>query len=148
MDVMYREIGEVSETTISELLSVISDVKWECHINDVTDHQAGICKEQLQSVDEIVDRWPIDTWHQMLFLRLGPGGKLYRHHDDGNGFHIPVETNDGAVSLMYPNGGKTVQHLDVGKIYSVDRSIEHESFNNGDTDRTHLIVLLKEQSDG
>ena len=140
---MYQEIGNISEATISQLRDILNNTaKWEEHVSDVTAHQAAPCTEQLQSVDEIVTRWPIYTWHHLLFLRLKPEGKLYRHSDDGYGFHIPVETNQHAVSLSYENGIKKEHHLEVGKIYSVDRSIEHESFNQGDTDRTHLIVLL------
>jgi len=142
---MYTEIGEVSETTIAELKTILDGVpRWEEHISDVTDHQAAICLEPCKAVAGLTEFWPADTWQQLLFLRLGPGGKLYRHADDGFGFHIPVETNDGAVSVTYPNGNRYEQHLEVGNIYSVDRSIEHESFNDGDSNRTHLIILLKE----
>jgi len=141
---MYQEIGQVSQVTISELRNMLDELKWEEHISDKTFHQAAICKEQVEDVNEIVARWPIDTWHQLLFMRLKPGGKLYRHADDGWGYHIPVESNVGAMSSTFKDSIEVKQHLEVGKIYSVDRSIEHESFNNGDTDRTHLIVILKE----
>ena len=140
---MYQEIGKVSEATISDLRGILNAATWEEHISDVTDHQAAPCTEQVQAVDEIAGIWPIDTWHHMLFLKLRPGGKLYRHADDGFGFLIPVETNEDAVSLSYQNGARHEHHLEIGRIYHVDRSIEHESFNNGETNRTHLIVLLK-----
>lgn len=143
---MYQEIGHISQDAVLQLRDILSDAKWEEHISDVTSHQAAPCSEQLQAVDEIVDRWPINTWHQLLFLRLKPGGKLYRHADEGFGFHIPVETNKDAVSVSYENGISKEKHLEVGKIYHVDRSLEHESFNNGDTDRTHLIILLNNDS--
>jgi len=145
---MYSEIGQVSETTVSELRTILSRATWEEHISDVTCHQASICKKEVQDVDEIVERWPVNTWDQLLFLRLKSGGKLYRHADNGYGFHIPVETNDDVVSLSYENGCCKEYHLEVGKIYHTDRSIEHESFNKGDTDRTHLIVILKESEHG
>jgi hypothetical protein len=144
MDVMYTEIGQVSEATIAELKTILDEVaRWEHHISKVTDHQAAVCIEQCKTVAGLVDLWPVDTWSSMTFLRLGPGGKLYRHADDGFGFHIPVETNPAAVSLSFENGARAEQHLEVGKLYHVDRSIEHESFNDGETDRTHLIILLK-----
>ncbi|MCZ6775263.1 MAG: aspartyl/asparaginyl beta-hydroxylase domain-containing protein [Ignavibacteria bacterium] len=143
---MYEEIGQVSEATISQLRTILSESTWEEHISDVTDHQAAPCNVQVQAVDEIVVRWPVDTWHQLLLLRLKPGGKLYRHADEGYGFHIPVETNRRAVCSTYENDFAVDQNLQVGKIYRVDRSIEHEAFNNGRTDRTHLIVILKGDS--
>jgi len=146
---MYTEIGEVSAVTMSQLKGILDAVsKWETHVSDKTSHQAAICKEQAEDVDEIVARWPVDSWQQLLFLRLRPGGKLYRHHDNGFGFHIPVETNKDVVSLSFENGIRKEHHLQVGKIYHTDRSIEHQSFNNGKTSRTHLIVLLKEQDNG
>ncbi len=140
---MYTEIGQVSEVTVSELRDMLGSIRWEVVISKVTHHQAAPCGEQLKTVREIVDRWSIDTWNVPIFLRLGPGGNLYRHSDEGFGYHVPVETNERAVSVIYANGIKKEQHLEVGKVYSIDRSIEHESFNNGETDRTHLIMLLK-----
>ena len=144
---MYTEIGQVSAATVTELQNILFEVtRWERHISDITDHQASICTEQCEALEDLVELWPIDSWHCLSFLRLGPGGKLYRHHDDGFGYHIPVETNNNAISMSYENGLRKEQHLQVGKLYHVDRSIEHESLNDGDTDRTHLIVLLKESS--
>ncbi len=142
---MYKEIGQVTDETVSQLRGMLGKLKWEKHVSKVTLHEAAPCNKQAKKVDEIVACWPVDTWHQLLFLRLRPGGKLYRHHDsEGYGFHIPVETNEDCVSLTYENDIPEEQHLDLGKIYLVDRSIEHESFNRGDTDRTHLIVILKD----
>ncbi len=144
---MYQEIGQVSAATVTELRQLVLEMdwwkRWEHHISDITDHQASNCTEQCQTLEELVALWPVDSWHCLSFLRLRPEGKLYRHHDDGFGFHIPVETNKHAVSISYENGLRKEQHLEVGKLYHVDRSIEHESFNDGATDRTHLIVLLK-----
>ncbi len=144
---MYKEIGKISKITIEDLKKCLKDAPWEIHINDVTDHHAFGCMELVKGVKGIVDRWPIDTWEQIIFLRLPPGGKLYRHHDEGFGYHIPVETNKSCLSLSYVNGTKTEDRLELGTIYLTDRSVEHESFNNGKTDRTHLIVMLKEYSD-
>jgi len=141
---MYKEIGQLSEATVLQLREFLDDAPWQVSVSDVTDHRAFSCMEQVKDVDEIVALWPIDTWDQLIFLRLPPGGKLYRHHDKGFGFHIPVETNKQCESLSYENNIRKVNHLEVGKIYHTDRSIEHESLNNGDTDRTHLIVMLKD----
>ena len=142
---MYTEIGKVSEATIAELKTILTEISWEEHISEVTDHHAASCIDQVKSVAGIVEQWPVDTWAALTFLRLTPGGKLYRHHDDGFGYHVPVETNPAVVSLSFENGVRKAHHLEVGKIYSVDRSIEHESFNDGDTNRTHLIILLRDQ---
>jgi len=141
---MYEEIGQVSKTTVVQLKKLLDSSPWEIHVSDATEHHAFSCLYSIRRVKEIVAKWPIDTWEGMTFLRLPPKGKLYRHHDEGYGYHIPVETNEDAITMTYKNGAQNKQHLEVGKIYKIDRSLEHESFNNGDSDRTHLIVLLKE----
>ena len=142
---MYEEIGAVSEQTISQLRDILDgDLRWESHISDITNHQAVACLTEMKTVEGITDRWPIDTWDGLTLMRLPPGGKLYRHRDEGYGYHIPIETNWQCVCSTYENGLPLHQHLDVGKLYRVDRSIEHEAFNNGKSNRTHLIVLLRE----
>ena len=144
---MYQEIGQISDATIFALQEIVDEVPhWEHHVSDITDHQAAPCTEQCQAIEELRALWPVDSWDQLSFMRLGPAGKLYRHHDNGFGFHIPIETNGDCISLSYENGVTKEQHLEVGKLYHVDRSIAHESRNDGDTDRTHLIVLLKESN--
>ena len=140
---MYTAIGQVTDKTVSELRLILNTLTWEHHVSDKTDHQAAPCDKQVQAVDEIVARWPVSTWDRLSFFRLKPGGKLYRHADEGYGFHIPVETNRRAVCTTYENGFAADQNLELGKIYSVDRSIDHAAANYGKTDRTHLIVLLK-----
>ncbi len=144
---MYTEVGKISKTTIEDLKKCLIDAPWEIHVSDVTEHHAFGCMDRVKKVKGIVDRWPIDNWEQIIFLRLPAGGKLYRHADEGFGYHIPIETNKDCVSLSYANGIKKEEHLGLGKIYLTDRSIEHESSNNGKTDRTHMIVMLKEYPD-
>ena len=145
---MYEAIGEVTAATVSELKDFLSDAKWEEHISDATHHHAANGTELVKSVDGITSIWPVTSWKALTFFRLVPGGKLYRHHDSGYGFHIPVETNNDCISMTYGNDVRKEQHLEVGTIYRIDRSLDHESFNNGETNRTHLIVMLKESEDG
>lgn len=128
---MYEEAGIISDAALAELKTTLQGVSWETHISEVTSHQASLCPELPGEIKPLGG--------QASFLRLPPGGKLYRHHDTGFGYNIPIETNDDCLSLSYKNGRKE-QHLEVGKIYHCDRSIEHESLNNGKTSRTHLII--------
>jgi len=139
---MYKEIGQVSKTTVNQLIRLLLNAQWECHISDITDHHAASCVEQVKKIKGLISHWQADTINKATLLRLPPGGKLYRHHDTGIGYTIPIETNEHCVSLSY-NGTKKESHLEVGKIYYTNRAIEHESFNNGETNRTHLIVMLK-----
>jgi len=143
---MYNEIGQVSKTTVNQLKKLLKNVQWEKHISDITDHHASSCAEQIKKIKGITDIWPADTFDKATFLRLPPGGNVYRHCDTGVGYTIPIETNGDCVSMSYEQDKKKQTHLNVGKIYYTDRSVEHESVNNGKTNRTHLLVILKGDS--
>ncbi len=139
---MYKYIGIISKTTVFQLKEIANKIeRWEIHDDDMTKHHAAGCMDLVKNVKGIIDLWPIDKCKLMTFLRLPPGGKLYRHYDDGIGYTIPIETNEWCVCLSY-NGKQKESRLEVGKIYLTDRSIEHESYNKGKTNRTHLLVRL------
>lgn len=128
---MYKEIGTVSEKVIAALRGLLKNAIWETHESEVTSHQASPCElpDELKSLGT-----------RATFIRLRAGGKLYRHSDEGFGYMIPIETNDDCLSLSYRDGRRE-QHLEVGKVYHCDRTIEHESLNNGKTNRTHLVIV-------
>jgi hypothetical protein len=80
-----------------------------------------------------------------FFLKIPPGGKVHRHIDTTRiekTFHIPIETNDDCWNYTYHPDSKI--HMDIGHVYEINRQIEHESFNNGKTDRIHLILESNE----
>jgi len=143
---MYTEVGEVSEDTIARLREILPEINWQlCEREPGEVHQMAECTGKVL-IHEITDRWPLHTWRMAIFLRLRPGDHLFRHADDnGDGIHIPVETNDESISLTYPNGVKTEYHLEVGKAYHAERSIEHEAYNTGITNRTHLILIMRKE---
>jgi len=130
---MYDKTGIISDAALAGLKNTLRQAKWEIHESKITSHQAAPCTELPDEIKSLGG--------QASFLRLKAGGKLYRHRDEGFGYNIPLETNDDCLSFSYKDG-RLEQHLEVGKIYHCDRSIEHESVNNGRTDRTHLIILL------
>jgi hypothetical protein len=120
---MYKETGRIPKNVIVDLKKLLDSKEWRWE-------------------------WPIENWEQIVFMRLpAHTGKLYRHYDEGFGYTIPIETNEDCVSLSYENDAETEHYLEVGKIYLTDRSIEHEAFNSGKTDRTYLLVMLKEYPD-
>lgn len=145
---MYTEIGEISKQTVGELLSILPNLKWEIHVSDETDHHAANGTQVCRSVQGLADLWPLETWVQLTFIRLPPHGKLHRHTDWGYGWMLPLETNDDVVSVSYRDGIRRDQHLEVGKVYHCDRTLSHESFNDGDTNRTHLVVVTEEANRG
>ncbi len=150
---MYTETDEISKAAVAELRGMLEGLRWETHGepgDEWTSHQAAAFTEQLQQVDEITDRWPIATWKAATVMRLRPGCKLYAHADEGWGVTIPVETNEAAVSFSYersrpPYGIRSEHRLEVGKAYLADRSMRHEAFNDGATNRTYLVLMLKEE---
>jgi len=154
---MYKQTGEISASLISKLKSMAEQVRWEHHVSDITDHYAADCTELVKSMKALKI---VEPYRAATLMRLAPGGKLYRHADTGFGLTIPIETNDDVVNYSYhPVPGnmpeltgpttalgqvdKKEHRLKVGKIYHTDRSVEHEAFNNGETDRVFLIALLK-----
>jgi len=76
-----------------------------------------------------------------MLVKLKPGGQVKPHVDEGlyasctERFHYVVETNTGAV---YSVDGVD-EHLPVGTLWWFDKTKEHWAFNNGQTDRIHLI---------
>ena len=143
---MYTEIGKVSEATVAELLFIIPEIKWQLCERELTEvHQMAACMEWAKEIPELIERWPIETWEQSIFLRLRPGDHLFNHVDSGWGVTIPIETNDAAVSLssLEEKDVQTECRLEVGMAYLTNRSRWHEAFNNGASDRTHFILIMK-----
>jgi len=140
---MYTEIGSVSAETLSALKALLPQMKWQTFGRDEMFIQmSGGCVELAQEIPELSGRFT-EEWKQASFIKLRPGDHLLRHADTGYGYHIPIETSPEALSLSYVDGERIEHHLDVGKIYHTDRSIEHESFNAGSIDRTHFLLELK-----
>ena len=78
--------------------------------------------------------WDVD---RAFFLKIPPGGKVHKHVDKpSTRYIIPVTTNPKCVSWV----AGEAYHLEVGKVYHVDTTQEHESTNDGETDRVHLLV--------
>ena len=156
---MYTEIGEVSEATIADLLTILPIIpKWQLFEGKPGQvNQMAACMEWAKEIPELAERWPIETWEQSIFLRLRPGDHLFNHVDsvapkfsDRWGITIPMETNDLAVSFSSEteDGPQCEHRLEVGKAYLSDRARWHEAFNEGLTDRTNFVLILKEASNG
>jgi hypothetical protein len=77
-----------------------------------------------------------------MLVKLPAGKNIDKHFDGGSYLsiakrhHIPVITNDKVWFII--DGEK--KHLDVGEIWEIDNTKEHEVQNLGDKDRVHLIV--------
>jgi hypothetical protein len=47
--------------------------------------------------------------------------------------------------MYFEDGSEEHLHLEPNGIYSVDRSIEHDSVNNGETERIHLLMEVNDR---
>ena len=114
---MYSLVGRIDEADRLRRLDQPRD--WKHKIGEKSDYWASV----------------IDG-HRM-FIKLCPGGRLHAHTDDAEPkTHVVLQTNPQAMS----RSGSTVTALEQGGIYTMDPKIEHESWNNGTTDRIHYIL--------
>lgn len=123
---MYKEIGHID--SLSEITDLLKGAKWK---------QVRGEKSHYDTYFPIVHN--VD---KAFFLKIPPGGKVHKHVDTQRPtetYHIPIQTNDESICYMY-EPKKTGYHLEVGKVYWVNRYIPHESVNNGKTDRIHLLL--------
>lgn len=78
-----------------------------------------------------------------FLLRLRPGESIHRHRDAGDvdTLHFVLQTNTRAFNFWVDeNGDERKLHMEQGKVYRVNRLLEHWARNDGDTDRIHLLV--------
>ena len=128
---MYEMVDNVSRETIDYLKQIVKNAKWKDVIGPDDNFKTWFYNVEIREFPH---------YKRAFFLMIPPRGKIHRHKDTvkpEKTYHIPVETNPECVNSMYPGGDF---HLEVGLIYAVDRQIEHESFNNGQTNRIHLLV--------
>lgn len=129
---MYTQVGIIPKEKITELEELLKNAKWKIVRGPGIDFKTWF-------VDIEIEGYDIE---QSFFLCIPPGGRVHRHIDTPRPqktYHIPVETNLKAKNYMY-TPERTGYHLEVGKIYWVDRSISHDSVNEGETDRIHLLI--------
>lgn len=75
-------------------------------------------------------------------VNLLPGRSLIPHidvywfHKESRRIHVPILTNNNAMLTFE---GRPY-HLELGKVYEINNRILHSGYNNGETDRIHLIL--------
>lgn len=134
---MYQAVGEV---TVKQLAACRQLLK---HSDFITADPKIACYQTWYLPPEPIQAiFPDYDLIQQFFLNIPAGGWVHRHTDRRKGisYHIPITTNPDAICRCYPKGQRDEYHLEVGKIYRVDRTIEHDSVNLGTTDRIHLIL--------
>lgn len=109
-----------------ELREWLKEAQWRHKFGPGTDYY----------VWDVSERFPDKA--RAFFLRIAPGGKVHPHVDTcrTTTTHYCVESNDRCVMVF---GGEEIR-LKPGESRVVDRTVEHWSRNDGDTDRVHLLV--------
>jgi len=136
----YKEVGEVDDHTI-RLLKCHTHGQWQYSRDSSRRYELlQITPEDVEEILPIFES-PI----QQFFLRISPKGFVHPHVDKRKGitYHVPVTTNKNCWCYMHSLHGDDRFHLEVGKIYEVDRTIEHSSKNLGSSDRIHLLVEVE-----
>jgi aspartyl/asparaginyl beta-hydroxylase (cupin superfamily) len=97
-------------------------------------HKKGVGTDYY--VWDVTERFPGKA--RAFFLRIAPGGMVHPHVDTcrTTTTHHCVETNDRCVMVF---GGVEIR-MQPGESRIVDRTVQHWSRNDGDTDRIHLLV--------
>lgn len=146
----YERIATLSEPMIKALCGVLDDGDWKDAKGKNTHYTAWTSATDLvASIDrevnnELADRWAVDRWIRAWFVNIPSQGFLHRHNDEGKSdyrrYHIPIQTNELAISTLYDDEGEHPLHLELGGIYSFNYNLDHSAVNPGPTDRIHLIV--------
>lgn len=80
---------------------------------------------------------------RVMLVNLKAGGSIDAHRDEGdyaakrNRYHIPITTNPNVKFVV--GDRPEVFNLEVGYIYQLANKEMHGVFNQGDTDRIHLV---------
>ena len=81
-----------------------------------------------------------------LLAKLPAGKKIFPHYDQGGPlstymmvirrFHVVISTNDEVEFRI----GNNTKHMNVGECWEINQNMIHEVWNDGNTDRIHLII--------
>lgn len=83
---------------------------------------------------------------------LKPGSAIKPHIDYNTDYsvryHIPLKTNDlCGFSNVDKQGNREEIHMGLGECWFLNQGFRHSAWNNGDTERWHLIVSVLTQED-
>ena len=79
----------------------------------------------------------------IIFNLMNPHSRIHPHADERTGnkkrIHIPIITHP---DIKFRNGSDEI-HMEVGKVYKIEHSIEHSVDNPTDCERIHLVIDWK-----
>lgn len=144
----YFKVGQVSNEFRARAIVTARSVEWSVNKGKNTDYSTSFDgRPALEKEPELTDRWRVDIWQSAFFLRLAPGGKVHKHVDEPhpwNTYHIVLLSNDQCESRVWQGSYQHTFNLLPGGIYRIDRTNPHESVNDGETERIHLMLEVRE----
>lgn len=140
---MYKRVGKVPKEVTQQIKEVAESVIWKKAVHGY--FLGTVFESELRHIKFLRETFGDQPWVQQFFLKIPPGGSIHRHVDrrqpENVTFHIPIQTNKKSKCLMH-NPDEEFS-LMTGSFYWVDRTREHSSVNEGDTDRIHLLIEVE-----
>ena len=144
----YTKIGEISEACRQQLLDALPGFGQVGGVHPEQEANYQTTPKMLPAEYPVLFGHPdlacIPAMRERaIAVRAEPDGKLHKHIHDlerdrgKTRYQVVLETNDHCTSR---NGDMTA-HLDDRGIYLMEPFLEHESWNHGASDRTHLVFV-------
>jgi len=116
------------------------------YINSVVSLDPKLVELVVEPIILELEKMVDGKYAKSLLAKLPAGKRIYPHVDQGAAhstylmvirrFHIAITTNDDVWFQI----GSTKQHMNVGECWEINQNIMHQVWNDGNTDRIHLIV--------
>lgn len=147
-----RVIGEVDRLQIIVIRNFDLLVEpYSPHLKSYDVELLDLCNPIIKKIEEIYDGVALEV----TIHKLKPGTRIPDHNDldgyiNGNNYneylyfklihkiHIVISTNDKVFFRIENN----VKNLKTNECWEINDQLDHEVWNNGDTERIHLIVNL------
>ena len=164
-DIVQMDID--SSSIVNDLYPLVTSIDWlskEFDRTEVTLKEGRLCllpyiisrpEQLIPSPNRNIIIPAIDPLIQLLLIsmpnykivrgelvNLLPGASLTEHidiywfHKSSKRIHVPLITNS-QCKLTFEG---RPYHLELGKVYEINNRILHSGYNNGETDRIHLIL--------
>jgi hypothetical protein len=99
---------------------------------------------------EVLDTIGENIVHRTRFAKLAPKSKIKPHIDYNTEYgirlHIPIITNEKCFFGAKDENGDSEIHFEAdGSVYYINPGVLHWAYNDGDTERVHMIISVDSQ---
>ena len=123
-----------------------SDQNNEPFINSVVTKDPKIIELVVMPIIYELEKLTSGKYAKSLLAKLPAGKRIAPHYDQGGPlstymmvirrFHVVITTNDKVLFRI----GNTTKHMNSGECWEVNQNMIHEVWNDGESDRIHLII--------